>query len=203
MRERTATDARARVSVTARASYGRLIAILSARSGDIAAAEDHLAEAFRRARETWPVRGVPDNPQAWLLTVARNLARDSARSAITRLTTPLDFTGTDPAAMSDDPLAIPDERLKLMFACAHPSIDHAARTPLIPQTVLGLEAAAIAAAFLVPGPTMAQRLVRAKQKIKAARIPFVIPDLSEMPACVEAVLESIYGIYALHWAALD
>ncbi len=199
MRERTATDVRARVSVTARASYGRLIAILSARSGDIAAAEDHLAEAFRRALETWPVRGVPDNPEGWLLTVARNLARDSARSATTRLTTPLDLTVTDPAAMSDDPLAIPDERLKLMFACAHPSIDHSVRTPLILQTVLGLEAAAIAAAFLVPGPTMAQRLVRAKQKIKAARIPFAIPDRSEMPARVEAVLEAIYGIYALHW----
>ncbi|MGL4439452.1 MAG: RNA polymerase sigma factor [Bosea sp. (in: a-proteobacteria)] len=188
-----------RVAHAARVSYGRLVAILSSRSGDIAAAEDHLAEAFRRALESWPEAGVPSNPEAWLLTVARNLARDSAKSAAVRLTTPLDLNEMDPAAMSVDPLAIPDERLKLMFACAHPAIDEAIRTPLILQTVLGLEAAEIGAAFLVPGATMAQRLVRAKQKIKAAGIPFVIPETPDMPPRIEAVLDAIYGIYALHW----
>lgn len=197
MTDRLSIDAR--VAHAARVTYGRLVAILSARSGDIAAAEDHLAEAFRRALESWPEAGLPQNPEAWLLTVARNLARDAARSSAVRLTTPLDLNEMDAEAMSADPLAIPDERLKLMFACAHPAIDEAVRTPLILQTVLGLEAAEIAAAFLVPSPTMAQRLVRAKQKIKAARIPFVIPDRSEMPGRVEAVLEAIYGIYALHW----
>jgi predicted RNA polymerase sigma factor len=189
----------ARVAQAARVSYGRLIAILASRSGDIAAAEDHLAEAFRRALEGWPVTGVPANPEGWLLTVARNLARDAAKSASVRLSTPLDLSEMDPAAMPHDPLAIPDERLKLMFACAHPAIDEAVRTPLILQTVLGLEAVEIAAAFLVPGATMAQRLVRAKQKIKAAGIPFVIPERPEMPARIEAVLDAIYGVYALHW----
>lgn len=197
MSERGVADAR--VAQAARTSYGRLIAILSSRSGDIAAAEDHLAEAFRRALETWPSVGVPDNPEAWLLSVARNLARDVARSAASRLTSPLDLSEMDPAAMSVDPMTIPDERLKLMFACAHPAIDEAVRTPLILQTVLGLEATEIAAAFLVPGATMAQRLVRAKQKIKAAGIPFVIPERPEMPARIESVLDAIYGVYALHW----
>lgn len=197
MIERATSDAR--IAQAARASYGRLVAILSARSGDIAAAEDSLAEAFRRALESWPRSGVPANPEAWLLTVARNHARDVARSASARLASPLDVARLDIAAMSIDPLAIPDERLKLMFACAHPAIDEMVRTPLILQTVLGLEAAEIGAAFLVPGATMAQRLVRAKQKIKAARIPFVIPDRQEMPERVDAVLEAIYGVYSVHW----
>lgn len=189
----------ARVASAARNSYGRLVAMLSARSGDIAAAEDHLAEAFRRALESWAGAGVPDNPEAWLLTVARNLARDAAKSAAARLTTPLDLAEMDPPAMSTDPLAIPDERLKLMFACAHPAIDEAVRTPLILQTVMGLEAADIAAAFLVPGATMAQRLVRAKHKIRDARIPFVLPDKTDMPARIGGVLEAIYGLYSVHW----
>ncbi len=188
-----------RVAEAVRTSYGRLVAIIASRSGDIAAAEDHLGEAFRRALETWPAAGIPANPDAWLLTVARNLARDAARSAASRLTTPLDLDELDPAAMSTDPMAIPDERLKLMFACAHPAIDEAIRTPLILQTVIGLEASEIAAAFLVPGPTMAQRLVRAKHKIKAAGIPFVVPDVSDMPARIEAVLDAIYGVFAIHW----
>lgn len=192
-------DTAARVALVARASYGRLVAALAARTGDIGAAEDHLSEAFRRALERWPSTGVPDNPEAWLLTVSRNLARDARRAAATRLSMPLDDDITDLASDPVDTSAIPDERLKLMFACAHPAIAEEIRAPLVLQTVLGLDAAAIGAAFRLPGPTMAQRLVRAKKKIAAAGIPFAIPERGEMPARLASVLEAIYAAYSCHW----
>lgn len=194
--------ANARVEAAARTSYGRLVALLAARSGDIAAAEDALAEAFRRALETWersfPETGAPSNPEAWLLAVARNVSRDAAKSAYARLATPLE-AAPEIEAMADDPSAIPDERLKLMFACAHPAIDKTVRAPLMLQTVLGLDAALVGAAYATPAATMAQRLVRAKQKIKAARVAFAVPDRDEMPGRLETVLEAIYGCYAAHW----
>jgi predicted RNA polymerase sigma factor len=194
-----ADNVHARVTEVARASWGRLIALIAARTGDIAAAEDYLSEAFARALKLWPEQGIPANAEAWLLTVARNLRKDQLKSAARRLSTPLDPETFNVPGLEEDPDVIPDERLKLMFACAHPAIDEAVRTPLMLQSVLGLEAAHIAGVFLVAPAAMAQRLVRAKQKIKLAGVPFTLPGRSDMPARMAAVLEAVYGVYAVHW----
>ena len=192
--------AAAQAARAARESYGRLLALVAARSGDLAGAEDALAEAFRQALETWPQRGVPENPQAWLLTCARNRQTDVWRSAAARTSVPLDLDDIDAVLVSDiDPDAIPDDRLKLLFVCAHPAIDAALRAPLMLHTVLGVDADVIARAFLVSAAAMAQRLVRVKRKIKDAVIPFILPSRSDMTVRLEAVLEAIYGAFAIGW----
>jgi RNA polymerase sigma-70 factor (ECF subfamily) len=184
-------------AAVARDHYGRLLAILAARTGDIARAEEALAEAFARALETWPERGIPDRPEAWLLTVARNTAANAAMRAERRLAAPLEAAETVEAVMDRiDPDDIPDDRLRLLFVCAHPAIDEGVRTPLMLQTVLGLEAAEVARLFLVPADAMAQRLVRAKRKIREARLPFVLPGRADMAARKEAVFEAVYGAVA-------
>jgi predicted RNA polymerase sigma factor len=194
--ERTTSEA----IVNARRSYGRLLALLASRSGDLAGSEDALAEAFAQAIEAWPNKGVPTNPEAWLMTVAKNRQLDVWRSAAHQTSVPLIEEEVEDVLVTDvDHDAIPDERLKLLFVCAHPAIDSALRAPLMLQTVLGIEADAIGAAFLVPTTTMAQRLVRVKRKIKEAGIPFETPSQSDMPERLESVLEAIYGAYSIGW----
>jgi RNA polymerase sigma-70 factor (ECF subfamily) len=201
----TDSDALAHVHRTAerlaRQSYGRLLAILAARTHDVTGAEDALADAFAAALRVWPERGVPDNPDAWLLTAARHRQTDAARRRQThasheeqlrRMVDALEHT----AQTADE---IPDRRLALMFACAHPAIDAATRAPLMLQTILGLTAEAIAQAFLVPAATMGQRLSRAKARIRQAGIPFRVPDREELPERLDAVLEAIYAAYSRGW----
>lgn len=188
----------------ARESYGRLLAFLAVRTRDVAAAEDALADAFTSALRTWPERGVPTNPDAWLLTAARNRQTDAARRRQTRANDEqhlqLVSEELEQAALTPD--EIPDRRLALMFACAHPAIEASMRAPLILQTILGLTAEAIAAPFLIPAATMGQRLVRAKTRIQHAGIPFRVPEHAELPERLDAVLEAIYAAYSKGWAEL-
>jgi len=187
--------------VAARDSYGRLLALLAASTSDLASAEDALADAFERALRTWPSQGVPGNPDAWLLTVARNRLRDHWKSAHVQRTFPGEASQDEPAHFDDvDVDAIPDRRLELMLVCAHPAIERAVRTPLMLNTVLGFTAEQVGRAFSVPASTMATRLVRAKNRIKAARIPFHVPGRDDLEARMTAVLEAVYGAYVIDWA---
>ena len=186
----------------ARHSYGKLVAFLAARTRDLAAAEDALAEAFAAALTDWPEGGVPHNPEAWLLTVARRKAIDQNRRAHQRGAAAADLRLLieELSEGASTARAIPDERLRLMFACAHPAIEPQIRAPLILQTILGFDAATIASAFLVAPATMSQRLVRAKAKIRQAGIPFRVPEREELKERLEAVLDSIYAVFAEGWS---
>ena len=182
-----------------RDSYGRLLAVLAAPTRDIAAAEDALADAFERALVRWPGDGIPANPEGWLRTVARNRLRDLWKSSGYRMTESLTESDCASTSLDDDMPAIPDRRLELMLVCAHPAIAPNIRTPLMLQSVLGVEAAAIATAFAVEPATMAQRLVRAKKRIRDAGIPFALPERDDLAERLPSVLEAVYGAYAIDW----
>jgi len=194
-----ATDPSVRAAEVARASYGKLIAILSARSGDIMAAEDALADAFLQALKTWPVRGIPDNPEAWLMTAAKNRATDVVRRA-TRGPIAHGVELPDIGADVDtDDDTFPDRRLALLFVCAHPEIDTGLHALLMLQTVLGVQAVDIARAFLQSPTAVTQRLVRAKRKIRDAQIPFTLPPPDELRRRLPQVLDAVYAAYTLEW----
>ena len=184
----------------ARESYGRLVAYLSVHTHDMAGAEDALSEALVAALKAWPRDGLPQNPEAWLLTAARHSLIDVIRHQ--RVVLASDSTlallkeNSPEANLSTE---FPDERLKLLFVCAHPAIDSAMHTPLMLQTVLGLDAGRIAHAFLVPPKTMGQRLFRAKTKIRDGGIQFEIPQHRDLPERLDAVLEAIYAAFGISW----
>jgi RNA polymerase sigma-70 factor (ECF subfamily) len=186
----------------ARASYARLLGLLAARTRDLAAAEDALADAFRTALETWPRTGVPDRPEAWLMTVAKRshgAARARAKTALDALPTLHLMHPPEATSMPDSVPAFPDHRLALMFACTHPAIDAATQTPLMLQVVLGLPADRIAPAFLMTAAALGQRLSRAKARLKSLNISFDAPDPAEVSPRLPAVLEAIHAAAALGW----
>jgi RNA polymerase sigma-70 factor (ECF subfamily) len=194
-------DARATAEAVARRSYGKLVAFLAARTGDVATAEDALSEAFAAALTDWPAKEIPASPEAWLIAVARRRMIDAARRRRTgeNAADDLRLMAEEIEAAAENRTDIPDDRLALMFACAHPSIDPGIRAPLILQCILGFDAATIASAFLISPATMGQRLVRAKNKIGQAGIPFRVPERVELRERLDSVLEAIYAAFAEGW----
>ncbi|GGA45094.1 DNA-directed RNA polymerase sigma-70 factor [Dyella nitratireducens] len=200
-------DARAAANAVARHSYGKLLAYLAADMRDVSAAEDALSEAFAAALADWPVHGCPDSPESWLMTVARRKGIDGVRrrrsgEAVSAQLQAIADMHAECTGTSEEEV-FPDRRLALLFACAHPAIDVSIRAPLMLQTVLGLEAKTIACAFLVSPEAMSKRLGRAKQKIREAGIPFVIPERDAWNERLEAVLAAIYASYAEGWSEPD
>ncbi len=188
----------------ARDGYGRLVAFVAARTGDVAGAEDALSDAFAAALRDWPAGGVPANPAAWLVTVAKRRLIDAGRrggsaAEALRMLAEERMERAVPEEVPGEVPEVPDDRLALMFVCAHRAIDPAARAPLMLQTVLGLDAAAIAGAFLASPAAMAQRLVRAKARIRLAGIPFRLPERAEMDERLGDVLDAVYAAFAAGW----
>jgi RNA polymerase sigma-70 factor (ECF subfamily) len=186
----------------ARESYGRLVAFLASRSGDVAAAEDALAQAFAAALRQWPVDGVPERPEAWLHAVAKRRQLDEGRRLAEH-----DRLAADWRVLWDEALPesdeLPDRRAALLFACAQDGIEPAIRAPLMLQVVLGLSAAQIAEAFLMAPAALGQRLVRAKARIKRDGLAFRLPDRTQLPARVASVLDAVYAAYTQGWSEPD
>jgi predicted RNA polymerase sigma factor len=195
-------QARSMADAVARRSYGKLVAFLAAGTRDVAASEDALSEAFAAALADWPRNGCPSNPEAWLLTVARRKMIDAVRrhSTADAATGQLQLLAEGLEAATD--AEIPDRRLALMFACAHPAIEAGIRAPLMLQVVVGLDAKRIASAFLMSPATMGKRLVRAKNKIRQAGIRFSIPECEDLPGRLDTVLDAIYAAFAEGWTDL-
>ncbi len=193
--------AKAAAEAAARASYGKLVAILALQGRDIAAAEDALSEALLSALTVWPARGVPQNPEGWLVTAARNRMKNAARAGRVRVQGAAEVERRLVLPVEDEPL--PDHRLRLMFVCAHPAIDPGVRTPLMLQAVLGIDAARVARAFLVEPATMAQRLVRAKLRIRDAGLRFELPGPEVLADRLGAVLDAVYAAFGQGWDRLD
>jgi RNA polymerase sigma-70 factor (ECF subfamily) len=194
------TPARDTAEAVARRGYGKLVAYLAARTGDVAGAEDALADSFAAALTDWPRNGIPRNPEGWLITVARRRMIDAARRrrGASDAADHLRLIAEELAAKEANEMQ--DDRLRLMLACAHPAIEPAIRAPLILQTILGFDAATIASAFLVSPATMGQRLARAKSKIRQAGIPFRLPERAELNERLAAVLDAIYAAFSEGWS---
>ncbi len=193
-------QARRAVERVARESYGRLVAFLSVHTRDVAGAEDALSDALLKALAAWPRSGVPQSPEGWLLTAARRSLIDFFRhQRVVSDNEPDLLSLAQTSAVDPMETNFPDERLKLLFVCAHPAIDRAMHTPLMLQAVLGLDAARIAGAFLVSPKTMGQRLVRAKTKIRDGGIGFEVPEAPQLPERLDAVLEAIYAAFGIGW----
>ncbi len=193
-------DTRRIIERVARESYGRLVAYLSVHTHDLASAEDALSEALVSALDYWPHEGVPQKPEAWLMTAARRSLIDVIRhQRVVQASEPTVKLLKEDSMETIVAAEFPDERLKLLFVCAHPAIDVAMHTPLMMQTVLGLDAARIAQAFLIAPKTMGQRLFRAKTKIRSGGIPFEIPQVGDLPERLDAVLEAIYAAFGIGW----
>jgi len=195
-------DTHRTIERVARESYGRLVAYLSVHTHDLASAEDSLSNALVSALNHWPQEGVPKNPEAWLLTAARHSLIDAIRhqKVVLESEPTIKFlTENSTETTLQTTTQFPDERLKLLFVCAHPAIDPAMHTPLMLQTVLGLDAARIAQAFLIAPKTMGQRLFRAKTKIRSGGIPFEIPQERDLPERLDTVLEAVYAAFGIGW----
>jgi len=195
------SQARHTAEAVARRSYGKLVAFLAARTRDVAAAEDALSDAFTAAIADWPRNGCPTNPEAWLMTVAKRKSIDVVRRRFTSEAAAGELQLlVEGLAAAVAEAEIPDRRLALLFACAHPAIDIAVRAPLMLQTVVGLDAKTIASAFLMSPAAMGKRLGRAKEKIRKAGIPFRIPEREELPVRLDTVLDAIYAAFAEGWS---
>lgn len=183
--------------MAARQSYGKLVAWLAWQWRDVCAAEDALADAFIAALKKWPEDGIPHSPEAWLLTAAKRNLLMAARRKRLEGDPQVTLLFPDLHIEPDIGPAIPDVRLRLLFACAHPAIDRSMHAALMLQLVLGVDAARIANAFLLSPAALSKRLTRAKAKIRDAGIPLVEPDVGELPSRIESVLEAIYGAYTV------
>src|SRR5215510_11138865 len=198
-RSSTHLEARETVEAVYRAESRRVLATLIRLLGDFDRAEEALHDAFIAAVERWPHDGVPDNPRAWLVSTGRFKAIDAMRrrarfdAAIGELATQIETATSDASAWDDD--TVEDDRLRLIFTCCHPALTPDAQVALTLREVCGLTTEEIASAFLTPAPTLAQRIVRAKAKIRDARIPYQVPEPDQLSERLDAVLRAIYLVF--------